>query len=182
MKHLIKQLKQQKPKAQEKIFQLYADYLFRVCYRYLKNRESAEDVLSQAFIKIFSEIKHTDITEEIQLKGWIKKIAINEALMLIRSSVKLAQQTELTTVTEPSELNSETELLEADLVAMVMDLPLGYRTVFNLYVIEGYQHHEIAEQLNISVGTSKSQLSKARKMLQQMIKEEAVKCDNLAIR
>ncbi len=179
MNQLIKQLKKQKHKAQEKIFLLYADYLFRVCYRYLKNRESAEDVLSQTFIKIFSEIKHTDISEEAQFKSWIKRIAINEALMLIRSSVKLAQQTELTVVNEPSEIDSETELLEADLVAMVMDLPIGYRTVFNLYVIEGYQHHEIAEQLNISVGTSKSQLSKARKMLQQMIKEEAVRCDNL---
>ncbi len=180
MKKIIKLLKQQKPKAQEKIFQLYADYLFRVCYRYLKNRESAEDVLSQAFIKIFSEIKNTDITEEVQLKNWMKRIAVNEALMLIRSSVKFARQTELTAIADNSEIDSETELLEADLTAMVMNLPAGYRTVFSLYAIEGYQHHEIARQLNISAGTSKSQLSKARKMLRQMIEEENIRSERIA--
>ncbi len=178
MKQLIKHLKRQKKGAQQKVFELYADYLFRVCYRYLKNRESAEDALSQAFIKIFNSVKEVDITEENKFKAWIKRIAINEALMIIRSNINFSQQIELTEINEKTENNSEMNLITDDLINMVMNLPIGYRTVFSLYVIEGYKHSEISEQLNISVGTSKSQLSKAKKMLQQMINEETTRSNN----
>lgn len=173
MKLLIEQIKKKNPKAQQKLFHLYADYLFRICYRYLNNRELAEEVLSQSFLTIFNKLHKTDISEEKVLKAWMKKISINNALMEIRKKTKF-HSVELIDDMEESEISSDEILLENDLIQMVLQLPIGYRTVFSLYVIEGYKHEEIAEQLNISVGTSKSQLSKARKSLKEMIQKTEI--------
>jgi RNA polymerase sigma-70 factor (ECF subfamily) len=175
VRNLIKALKKNKPKAQQKAFNMYADYLFRICYRYLNNRERTEEVLSQTFLKIFNEVHKTDITEEVKLKAWMKKIAINQSLMEIRKSVQFSQSLELIEEIEESEITSDEHLLENDLIQMVLDLPDGYRTIFSLYAIEGYKHEEIAQKLNISVGTSKSQLSKARKLLKAMISKTEVR-------
>nr|WP_320120342.1 sigma-70 family RNA polymerase sigma factor [uncultured Marinifilum sp.] len=180
MKRLIKALKNKKPKAQQKVFNLYADYLFRICYRYLNNREQTEDVLSQTFLNVFDKVHKTDITEEAALKAWMKKVAINQSLMEIRKHVQFSQPLTLIEEIEESEITSDENLLENDLIQMVLALPDGYRTVFSLYAIEGYKHEEIAEQLNISVGTSKSQLSKARKLLKKMISKTEI--SNEAIR
>ena len=169
MNNLIKALKKNKPKAQEKLFSKYADYLFRICYRYLSNKELCEEVLSQTFLSIFNAIGKTDISEEYMLKAWMKKIAINQSLMEIRRSSRFSPTLELIEDREESEITSDEKLLEGDLIQMVLELPLGYRTVFSLYAIEGYKHEEIAQQLEISIGTSKSQLSKARRMLKEMI-------------
>jgi len=175
VKNLIKSLKRNKPKAQQKAFNLFADYLFRVCYRYLNNRERTEEVLSQTFLNIFNEIHKTDITEEAPLKAWMKKIAINQSLMEIRKRVQFSQTLELIEEIEESEITSDEHLLENDLIQMVLDLPEGYRTIFSLYAIEGYKHEEIAKKLSISVGTSKSQLSKARKLLKVMISKTEIR-------
>lgn len=174
MKNLIKALKKNKPKAQEKLFSKYADYLFRICYRYLNNRELCEEVLSQTFLNIFNAIAKTDISEEHMLKAWMKKIAINQSLMEIRKNSRFSPTLELIDDREESEITSDELLLEGDLIQMVLNLPPGYRTVFSLYAIEGYKHDEIAQKLDISVGTSKSQLSKARRLLKEMINRTEV--------
>ncbi|MDE5421365.1 sigma-70 family RNA polymerase sigma factor [Ancylomarina sp. DW003] len=169
MRKLIHALKKKKPKAQESLFSTYADYLFRVSFRYLKNREECEEVISQSFLNIFDAIGKTDIEEEVQLKAWMKKIVINQSLMSIRKDIRFAPTLELIDEREESEITSDELLLEKDLINMVFTLPHGYRTVFSLYAIEGYKHNEIAEKLGITVGTSKSQLSKARRLLKEMI-------------
>ncbi|MGQ1911485.1 RNA polymerase sigma factor [Marinifilum sp. RC60d5] len=175
MKKIIKALKKKKPKAQQKAFDTYADYLFRICYRYLNNRERTEEVLSQTFLNVFNNIHKTDITEEAALKAWMKKIAINQSLMEIRKQIKFSQSLELIEEIEESEITSDENLLENDLIQMVLALPDGYRTVFSLYAIEGYKHEEIAKKLQISIGTSKSQLSKARKLLKNMIHKTEIR-------
>ncbi|MBL4560221.1 MAG: sigma-70 family RNA polymerase sigma factor [Labilibaculum sp.] len=174
MKKLIKALKNEIPKAQEQLFKQYAEYLYRICYRYLNNRDLCQDVLSQSFLIIFNSIKKTDIQEEYVLKAWMKKIAINQSLMEIRKNIRFSNTLELIENIEESELTSDEKLLEDDLIQMVLNLPDGYRTVFSLYAIEGYKHEEIAQKLNISTGTSKSQLSKARKLLKKMITKTEV--------
>lgn len=174
MRNLIKSLKRNKPKAQREIFNRYADYLFRISYRYLNNKELAEEVLSQSFLNIFNKVHKTDISEEAALKAWMKKVVINQSLMEIRKKVQFTQSLELVENMEESEISSDEHLLESDLIQMVLELPDGYRTVFSLFAIEGYKHEEIAEKLSISVGTSKSQLSKARKLLQEMINRTEV--------
>lgn len=174
MKKLIHSLKKKKPKAQEKLFSSYADYLFRISYRYLKNREECEEVLSQSFLNIFNAIGKTDICEEVQLKAWMKRIVINQSLMSIRKNLRFSPTLELIDEREESEITSDELLLEKDLMNMVFALPQGYRTVFSLYAIEGYKHEEIAEKLGVTIGTSKSQLSKARRILKEMINKTEV--------
>ena len=175
MKKLIKALKNKKPKAQEQLFKQYADYLYRICYRYVNNRDLCQDVLSQSFLSIFNSIEKTDIQEEHVLKAWMKKIAINQSLMEIRKNLRFSDTLELIEDIEESELTSDEKLLEDDLIQMVLNLPDGYRTVFSLYAIEGYKHEEIAQKLNIAIGTSKSQLSKARRLLKEMITKTEVR-------
>ncbi len=175
MKKLIKALKNKNPKAQEQLFKKYADYLYRICYRYLKNRDLCQDVLTQSFLNIFQSIEKTDIQEEHVLKAWMKKITINQSLMEIRKNIHFSNTLELIEDIEESELTSDEKLLEDDLIQMVLNLPDGYRTVFSLFAIEGYKHEEIAQKLNISIGTSKSQLSKARKLLKEMITKTEVR-------
>ncbi len=169
MNKLIGDLKKQKARAQYKLYEKYSDYLFRVSFRYLNNCEDAQDVLSQSFIKIFDKIKEIDISEEVVLKAWMRKVVINQSLMALRKRKLFTENIEEIGIIEEGEPEADEKLLEEDIVKMLLDLPDGYRTVFSLYVIEGYKHEEIAFKLGISVGTSKSQLSKARKLLKEMI-------------
>ncbi len=169
MADFIVALKRKKPKAQRKVFDDYGGYLFRICFRYLGQKELAEDVLSQVFLKIFERISETDIKEEYKFKAWAKKIAINECLQEIRKTTYFTEPLEIIEEIQASNLQTDQELLEKDLIQMVLNLPIGYRTVFSLYAIEGYSHQEIASQLAISVGTSKSQLSKARNLLKKQL-------------
>lgn len=171
---LIRGLRKQNPRMQRAAFDLYAGYLFRICYRYLHNKERAEEVISQVFLKAFAKIEFTDIEQEVKLKAWIKRIAINECLQELRKSVKFSGTFELNEDVQITDLQTDQELLEEDLIKMVKELPVGYRTVFSLYAIEGYAHKEIAEHLGISVGTSKSQLSKARKMLREQLTKNGI--------
>ncbi len=168
-------LKRKKPKAQRKAFEVYGGYLFRICSRYLGQKELAEDVLSQVFLKMFEHIATTNIVEEHKFKAWAKRIAINECLQEIRKQTLFTESLEMAEMTIPAEVATDSDLLREDIVQFIQKLPLGYRTVFSLYVIEGYSHQEIAERLGISEGTSKSQLSKARVILKTaLLKNEMV--------
>ena len=171
MKRLIKDLKKNNSRAQHKLFKLYGDFLYRICYRYMGNPDDAHEVLSQGFINIFNKISDTDIVDELKLKAWMKKVVINQSLMELRK--KKLFYAELNVIEEVVEapLTSDENLLEEDLVKMILELPDGYRTVFSLYVIEGYKHEEIAEKLGITISTSKSQLRKARLQLKETIEK-----------
>ena len=140
-----------------------------VCLRYCDCSEEAEDVVQNGFISIFENIESFKGTGS--LEGWIRKIMVNTALTHIRKNKKLKQNIELDSVEFmlPSNMDSGDSFAVKDLLKIIQTLPLGFKTVFNLYAIEGYSHREIAEMLNISESTSKSQYSRAKVHLQKLI-------------
>ncbi|MGB3466107.1 MAG: sigma-70 family RNA polymerase sigma factor [Cyclobacteriaceae bacterium] len=152
--------------AQKALYDRYSSLLLAICIRYLKDRNDAEDVMIQGFMKVYSNLHK--FRGEGSFEGWIKRIIVNDCLSYIRKNRSMYVETEI----EKAENNPDCSFLDKnlevdDLMAMIGKLPSGYRTVFNLYAIEGYSHAEIAEQLEISVNTSKSQLSRARSYLQR---------------
>lgn len=156
--------------SQKAVFDRYASRMLGVCYRYARNTADAEDILQDAFIKVFAKIEQ--FKAEGSFEGWIRKIIVNTALKkysLTRYSREL-QVVEVAdnqhTLEDPT---AYSHISEKDLLAMINELPDGYRLVFNLYVLEGYPHEEIAQMLGIQPGTSRSQLVKARLLLQKQI-------------
>lgn len=158
-----------KRSAQQELYNRFADKMLAVCLRYVGEFE-AEDVLVSAFMKIFDKIGQ--FSGEGSLEGWIRRIMVNESLMHLRKNKNIQYAEDIETAErEMSGELADAQLEVDDLMQMVQELPDGYRMVFNLYAIEGYSHKEIAQQLNISEGTSKSQLSKARNMLRQKLEK-----------
>lgn len=167
---LIKACLKQDRKAQQMIYEKFAGNMYALCVRYVKEKDEAEDVMIKGFMKVFEKLE--DFKAEGSLEPWIKKIMINEALMFLRKNKTMYPEVDLGKADLEPDFNMFSNHLEAeDLLNMVNDLPLGYRTIFNLYAIEGYSHKEIAEQLQISENTSKSQLSRARALLQKMLSQ-----------
>lgn len=157
-------------KAQRSLYEKYAPLFMAVCKRYVKDDAGAEDVLVSGFTKIFTKIDQ--FKGEGSFEGWMRRIMVNESLSYIRKHKSLFMQVELDTVERSPNFESLANDLEVeDLMKMIQRLPVGYRTVFNMYAIEGFSHREIAEKLEISENTSKSQLSRARKHLQQLLLE-----------
>lgn len=169
---LIKKVKKKNRAAQQELYQIYKRIWFSICLRYHDDRSDAEDVLQNALIKVFTKVEQFDIKKG-SFKSWSSKIVVNENLMFIRKKVKSFQVDELNDeIYVPDENESPLDQLSArELTGLIARLPDGYKTVFNLYVIDGYNHPEISDMLNISVGTSKSQLFKARKMLQAKLEQ-----------
>ncbi|MEL6660769.1 MAG: sigma-70 family RNA polymerase sigma factor [Bacteroidota bacterium] len=167
---LIKACRVQDPLAQRKVYETYSPKMLGVCRRYLKRAEDAEDALVEGFCKVFTNIKQ--YTGNGSFEGWIRRIVVNECLMALRKKHALKNAFE---IQEHFDLrdnqNVVAELAAQDILRLLDQLPNGYRTVFNLYVIEGYKHREIADLLNISINTSKSQLILAKKRLQQLLLE-----------
>lgn len=165
---LIGACKKQNPKAQRLIYDRYASTMLGLCRRYVHGELEAEDVMIKGFMKVFSKI---DLYEgKGSFEGWMKRIMINEALSFIRKNKSMYLETDIEVAErEPDYDKISTELEAQDLLKMVDELPGGYRTIFNLYAIEGYAHKEIAELLGINENTSKSQLSRARMHLQKRI-------------
>ena len=160
--------------AQKALFDYLSDPMMAICCRYLKSREDAEEVLLDGFYKFFSHLPDFRYQGDAALYAWIKKIMVNECLMFLRRrhafSVVSARTVEDVAVdTEPL-----ANLSAAEIFDLIVQLPVGYRTVFNLYVIEGMEHREIAKALGIAEGTSKSQLSKAKILLQKMILQKGI--------
>ena len=144
--------------------------MFGVCRRYLLNREDAEDVLVEGMFRVFDNIQSYQGTGSFE--GWIRRIVVNEALMFLRKKRLLTVDTdasELQNLELSTPLSIEHELAAQDILKLLEQLPTGYRTIFNLYVIEGYKHIEIAEMLGISINTSKSQLILAKEKLKKMV-------------
>ncbi|ANI90102.1 hypothetical protein A9P82_12900 [Arachidicoccus ginsenosidimutans] len=154
--------------AQKIIFEKYAALMMSVCTRYIKNMHDAEELMLSGFLQFFNRLEKFEYRGEGSVRAWLQKIMLNECLMFLRkeNNFQLAKMEDDLL----QENTSAIDKLSADeIFSLILKLPVGYRTVFNLYVIEGMSHKEIARELNISEGTSKSQLSKARTMLQQMI-------------
>lgn len=165
---LIAACKKQKAKAQRRVYDKYAPGMLALCRRYVKDISEAEDVMIRGFMKVFDKIKSFE--HKGSFEGWIKRIMINESLSFIRKNKSMYLETDIEAAERKPDLNQLNDELETqDLLNMVAALPAGYRTIFNLYAIEGYSHREIGELLGISENTSKSQLSRGRSLLQKRL-------------
>ena len=157
--------------AQRMLFEKFASKMLGVCMRYAKNREQAEDVLQDGFVKVFTKLDH--FKGGGSLEGWIRRIMVNTSLDQIRKNSKFQDNVPMDQMDYKIELNSfiEEGLMEEELLKLINSMPIGYKTVFNMFAIEGYSHKEIAEQLEISENTSKSQYSRARAYLQTKLEQ-----------
>lgn len=167
---LIEGCKAQKPAAQREMYARFSGQLFATAIRHTNSREDAEDVLQDSFVKIFKHIK--SYREDFSFEGWIRRIVVNTAITHYRKNLKHSHHqdvAELPATPRDLENQHDPEFTADELEHAIAQLPIGYRTVFCMYVIEGYKHHEIAEQLGVDVNTSKSQLSRARKYLQRVL-------------
>ncbi|MFH1296634.1 MAG: RNA polymerase sigma factor [Bacteroidota bacterium] len=177
---LAREVRKNKPGAVEALYDRYAPMLLGICMRYCGNRQDAEDVLHDGFIKILKHLYTFKARSSGSFEGWIRRIIVNTALNFLRDHSQDRRFLEIDTVRERisdeadeddswGDLNDQ--IGKEEIMGMICGLPSGYRAVFNLYVFEGYSHKEIAEQLHFSESTSKSQLSKARVLLRKKISE-----------
>ena len=157
--------------AQKRLYDLLAPKMFPVCMRYIGDRVQAEDLLQEGFITLFTRLD--SYKGEGSFEGWARKIFVTTALMSLRKkdALKMSDDLEAARGIKAETVNQVQNIGYKELMELVMSLPDGFRTVFNLYVIEGYSHKEIGEMLGISEITSRSQLSRARIILQNRIKE-----------
>ncbi|MFM2393235.1 MAG: polymerase, sigma-24 subunit, ecf subfamily protein [Bacteroidota bacterium] len=177
IEELIVGCKNKDASAQKQLYNQYKSVLFSICRRYINVSEDAEDVLIEAFVKIFEKVE--DYKSEGSFEGWMKRIAVNEALMFLRKKRKILNELSETHYEISEEPHYDDEFDELKILELFDKLPDGYRTILNLYVVEGYKHKEIAEILGISINTSKSQLILARKRMQDIIKSNlGVKSQN----
>ena len=158
-------------KAQKRLYNRYADLLYGVALRYSQNADDAKDILQEGFIKIFNNL--SQFKHQGSFEGWMRKVIVNTALERLRKQNRMFLIDEFS-VYESSEFNYEhvlQDLNEKELIKIIQELSPRYQMVFNLYVIEGYSHKEIAEKLEISEGTSKSNLSRAKEILKTKIEK-----------
>lgn len=178
MKHyneiFIKHCCQGNKKVQKQLFEeLYAP-LFRIVYRYISQQAEAEDCLMRGFMKAFQNLDKFRYKGDHSLFIWIRKIMVNESLMVLRQkhNFMLSLETNYRDVPIQNEVLNKMDAEELN--ALIMRLPTGYRTVFNMYVVEGYEHSEISEMLGISDSTSRTQLAKAKNKLRTMLNQNDV--------
>jgi len=169
---LIKECRKGSITAQKYFYDQYAVKMFLYCRRYLKTNEQTEDILQNGFLKIFKGLVDFSFLNESATIGWMKKIMLNECLQEIRKRNNILSIAEEFDEEIYLEDDIVSKLSANEIYVLVTKIPIGYRTVFNLYVVEGYNHKEIADLLSISEGTSKSQLSKAKAFLQKMITKQ----------
>ena len=165
-KDMIQLAVDQNRQAQQKIYNSYVSKMLGVCRQYVKDLHQAEDVMITAFMKVFTNLKNFE--HKGSFEGWIRRIMVNECISFIRANKKVSFL-EDEYYKEDSFNNIESNFTVDEIQFLIDTLPDGYKMIFNLYAIEGYKHHEIAELLGINEGTSKSQLSHARKILQNEI-------------
>jgi RNA polymerase sigma factor (sigma-70 family) len=165
---LIRGCIKQDRKSQKMLYKAFYGFAMGICLRYAGNRDEASEVMNQGFFKVFTHIESYDMARPF--KAWLGKIMMNVSIDFYRANLKMAYTEDL----DNAQHISDGEMVDKnlnynDLLAMVQQLPQAYRTVFNLFAIEGYSHDEIGVMLNINAGTSKSNLHKARQKLKQMI-------------
>lgn len=170
-KEIIQGCLEQNNKAQELLYSRYAPKMYGVCMRFAKTAMEADDILQESFIKVFKNLESFSFKGSFE--GWIRKTVINTAINYIKKNLKHQYHAD---VTEERSIEGSMEggiekLSAEELLKLIRELPTGYSTVFNLYVIEGYSHKEIADKLGVSENTSKSQLARARQSLQAKLKK-----------
>lgn len=172
-KQLIEGCVRQDKLAQKMLYEKYASSLLGICMRYAQDKPEAEDILQEGFLKIFLRIKQ--YSGEGSFEGWMKRIMVNTAISNYRKQQKHYYQQDINDVNESDmdvdSVEPDTAFSRNELLKIIQDLPPGYRVVFNLFAVEGYKHKEIAEILNIDETTSKSQFSRARKLIQKRLHE-----------
>lgn len=159
-------------RAQKVLYERYAAKMFGLCKRYVKTTENAEEVLIEGFCKVYQKIDM--YSGQGSFEGWIRRVMVNEALMFLRKNYRFNEHTDiddLPSIADHQE-SAEDALSAKEILELLDELPTGYRTVFNLYVLEEYKHREIAEMLGISINTSKSQLILAKKRLQELLNQK----------
>jgi len=180
---LVKECLEGNNQAKEELYRRFEGKMFGVCMSYAKNKMEAEDILHDGFMKVLLNLE--SFRGDGPLGGWIRRIMVNTALNHLRTQSGINDSIEIETI-EDEELDHNKDIIghinEKEMIRFIQDLPTGYRTVFNLYVVEGYSHKEIGDLLNISENTSKSQLSMARKTLQKKIMKEVELIDETRIR
>ena len=169
---LIDECKKGNRLAQKELYDKYARKMMGVCLRYVSDRETARDLLQDGFVKVFTSLD--TYTGSGVFDAWIRKIFVNGALEYLRRGDVLREASDWGSIAEPVEsfsASAVSELSAAELMKLVQELPAGFRAVFNLFAIEGYSHREIAEMMNITESTSRSQYTRARQLLQKRVKE-----------
>lgn len=166
---LLTALRDQDRTAQKQLYERYAPLMFSVCRRYLWSREDAEEALVSGFYKVFSQIDSYNNLGSFE--GWMRRIMVNECLMILRRQQPLTFPGDEQPFADTTDsFNIEADISAREIMELLEQLPPGYRTVFNLYVLEGFKHHEIADALGISINTSKSQLVLAKEKLRNLLK------------
>jgi len=159
-------------RSQDLLYRKFASLLYGICLRYAKNKMEAEDVLQEVYVKIYNNI--SSYHHDGSFEGWLRRIAVNTSITYYRKNLKHAFQEDIDDVVQhkndPVQFD-DLDFTQEELMNCIGKLPTGYKTVFNLYVIEGFMHKEIADMLNIDVNTSKSQLSRAKSHLQKELAE-----------
>ena len=156
-------------RAQQELYNQYSRKMMGVCLRYVNDRETARDLLQDGFVKVFTNIE--TYSGVGSFGGWMRKVFVNCALEYLRKSDVLREATDLDNTAELIQPNASaiSDLSVAELMKLVGELPVGFRTVFNMFAIEGYSHREIAEMLSITESTSRSQYTRAKQLLQRKI-------------
>lgn len=169
---LVSECLKGKPSAQRNLFQVHSGKMFAVCLRYMGNTMEAEEVLQESFIKVFEKLNQWK--GDGPLGGWIRTIVVNTALTRIKNNKKFKLDKNIDEAVTLSDNNEDQlEAMQAeDLMKLIAQMPDGYKTVFNLFVVEGYGHKEIAEMLGVSESTSKTQFLKAKNWLVKRINEQ----------
>lgn len=158
---ILKACMEKDPKAQKQLYDHFSSRMYAVCIRYSNSREDAKDILQEGFIKVFGKLGQ--YTAKGSLEGWMKRVFINTALEHYRVHKVYQQQSDVEEAYDlPQSGNALERITQKEILAVMATMATGYRTILNLFAIEGYSHAEIAEMLGISEGTSKSQLSRAR--------------------
>lgn len=168
---LVQRCLQNDKQAYEVFYKRFSPKMYGVCMRFAKNQMEADDILQEGFIKVYLNLK--SFRNEGSLEGWIRRTIVNTAINQYKKNTKYQNDTDIenANVVQYQYASAIDNISVEELLALVQELPVGYRMVFNLNVIEGYTHREIAELLGISENTSKSQLSRARQTLQRKLAE-----------
>lgn len=173
---LVRGCVSQDRRAQKALYEKFSSRMFSVCMRYARDRDEAQDLLQEGFITVFSKIGTFNCAGS--LEGWMRRIFVNTALMRLRKGDVLRDAAD---VEQARHVTDDADILSGiggkDLIRMIGQMPEGFRTIFNMNVIEGYTHQEISQKLGISEGTSRSQLSRARTWLQERLLEKKKKRD-----
>lgn len=168
-KQLIKRCKDGDAKALRHLYELYADKMLGVCYRYVNDRDTARDLLHDGFVTVFTKIG--DFRGEGSFEGWVRRIFVTTALGYLRKNANLNDPRQVDDMYDLKEDGASVleKMSAQDLLKLISQMPEGYRTVLNLYAIEGYSHREIAEILEISENTSRSQYARAKNYLSKLL-------------